>query len=77
MNTYIHRTIENYLVAQLGKGQAIVIYGPRQVGKTTLARRLLSHYQPSQIIEFQADYPSQAALFEPSIEKLGKIVSGK
>lgn len=77
MNTYIHRTIENYLVAQLGKGQAIVIYGPRQVGKTTLARRLLSHYQPSQIIEFQADDPSQAALFEPSIEKLGKIVSGK
>ncbi len=74
---YIPRAIEPYLTNRLNKGQAIIIYGPRQVGKTTLARRLLSHYAASEIAEYQTDDPAQAALFEPNVEKLKRIVAGK
>lgn len=74
---YIPRTIEPYLVSNLNKGRAIIIYGPRQVGKTTLAKRLLSHYEPSDIVEYQTDDPTQAALFEPSVDTLRRVVSGK
>ena len=74
---YVARTVESYLKDNLGKGQAIVLYGPRQVGKTTLARRLLSHYNPRDIIEFQTDDPTQAALFLPHINVLRQIVADK
>ena len=77
MNTYVSRTIEPFLVSHLNEGQAIVIYGPRQVGKTTLARKLLTHYQPDQIAEYQTDDPAQAALFEPIVSKLAQLVVGK
>jgi len=35
------RRIENRIKERLGKGRAILIFGPRQVGKTTLAKKLL------------------------------------
>lgn len=76
-STYVPRTIEPYLIERLGKGQAIIIYGPRQIGKTTLARRLLSFYSSDEIAEYQADDPEQAALFEPNVEKLIRIVNDK
>jgi predicted AAA+ superfamily ATPase len=74
---YIQRSIEPYLQDKLGKGKAIVIYGPRQAGKTTLARRLLSNYTPEEIVQFQTDDPSQAALFSPQVDILRRIVAGK
>ena len=74
---YVARTIEPYLRDKLGKGKAIVIYGPRQAGKTTLASRLLSDYSTSEIIQFQADDPTQAALFKPHVDVLRRIVAGK
>lgn len=76
-NLYIPRTIEPYLLSNLNKGRAIIIYGPRQVGKTTLAKRLLSHYDQNDIIEYQVDDPAQAALFEPSVAALKRVISGK
>lgn len=76
-HTYIPRTIEPYLVSNLNKGRAIIIYGPRQVGKTTLARQILKHYDQNDIVEYQVDDPSQAALFEPSVDALKRIVSDK
>jgi predicted AAA+ superfamily ATPase len=71
---YINRTVEPYLTQNLGKGQAIVIYGPRQAGKTTLAKRLLLNYSSNEVAFFQADDPSQASLFVPEIAKLKLIV---
>lgn len=41
---YINRTIENKIKDRLFKGKIIIIYGARQVGKTTLAKKLLSDY---------------------------------
>ena len=75
--TYIARTIEPYLKKQLGSGQAIVIYGPRQAGKTTLAKKLLENFSPRDIISFQTDDPDQANLFKPSVRDLGLLVGDK
>lgn len=75
--TYIKRTIEPYLKKQLGSGQAIVIYGPRQAGKTTLAKKLLEDFSPQDIISFQTDDRDQANLFKPSVRDLGLLVGDK
>lgn len=74
---YINRAIEPYLKSQMGNGKAIIIYGPRQVGKTTLANHLIKDIPADQVARFQADDPSQAALFTRSVEDLGRIVAGK
>lgn len=41
---YIQRTIEKNIEKRLFKGKIIIIYGARQVGKTTLSKRILSKY---------------------------------
>lgn len=37
----INRLIEDQLVSKIGKGKAIILIGPRQVGKTTLLKKVL------------------------------------
>ena len=74
---YVARTLEPYLRDKLGDGKAIIIYGPRQAGKTTLAKRLLTDYQDGDVVQFQTDDPSQASLFSPNVEVLRRIVAGK
>lgn len=74
---YIARIIEPYLKNELGSGRAIVIYGPRQVGKTTLAKKLLENYHPHEIVQFQTDDPSQAALFVPEVATLQRLIGIK
>jgi predicted AAA+ superfamily ATPase len=38
------RTIENKIKERLHKGRAILIFGPRQAGKTTLSKKILEAY---------------------------------
>jgi uncharacterized protein len=38
------RTIESKIVSTLFKGSMIILYGPRQAGKTTLAKNIVSQY---------------------------------
>jgi len=42
---YIHRNIETNIKKRFFKGKAIIIYGPRQSGKTTLVENLLKKYR--------------------------------
>lgn len=44
---YIQRDIEQLIKTSLNKGKIIVLYGARQVGKTTLLKHLFSADQPS------------------------------
>jgi len=74
---YITRTIEPQLASRLNEGKALVIYGPRQAGKTTLARRVLRLYESAEVAEYQADDPAQAALFVPRVDALTRLVAGK
>ncbi len=41
---YIPRIIEKELKKRLFKGKIVIIYGARQVGKTTIAKRILAEY---------------------------------
>ncbi|MEK7078758.1 MAG: ATP-binding protein [Patescibacteria group bacterium] len=45
---YYRRQIESTIEGWVGKGKILVIYGPRQVGKTTLVKSLLSRYGKKQ-----------------------------
>ncbi len=46
----ITRTLEKKLSARLYKGKVIILYGPRQVGKTTLIHQLLENRSESYIL---------------------------
>ena len=40
----IKRTIEENILKDFGQGKAVIVYGPRQVGKTTLMKSLLDRH---------------------------------
>ena len=50
------RAIEPGIEAALFKGKAVVIYGARQVGKTTLVRDILAKY-PERALYLNCDEP--------------------
>lgn len=58
----IRRTIQSRLASQLGKGKVVVLYGARQVGKTTLLKALLP--QGADTLWLDGDDAATAALFE-------------
>lgn len=51
----ITREVENIIRGRIGKGKAILLMGPRQVGKTTLLRNLASRRK--QVLWLNADEP--------------------
>jgi len=71
---YIDRILETTLKNALFKDKAIVIYGPRQVGKTTLVQRLLDEQESKKIARYTCDDQRQAKLFEPDIQQLKRVV---
>lgn len=42
--TYITRLLESQIKQRLFKGKIVIVYGARQVGKTTLAKKILGEY---------------------------------
>ncbi len=59
----IKRDLEPKIESWLFKGKIITIFGPRQVGKTTLAKRILENHG-SEKNYFNCDIPSIAQRFE-------------
>ena len=53
----IDRTLLKHLEAGLSSGQAIVVTGPRQAGKTTLINMLLERHSHQDILYLNADDP--------------------
>jgi predicted AAA+ superfamily ATPase len=68
------RTIEQQMRDGLGKpGTALILYGPRQAGKTTLVKRLLE--SESQALSFNGDdLYTQTLLAQHELEHLKRIV---
>ncbi|KKP80286.1 MAG: hypothetical protein A2271_04385 [Candidatus Moranbacteria bacterium RIFOXYA12_FULL_35_19] len=71
---YIPRLIEKQIKERLFKGKLIIIYGARQVGKTTLAKKILADYGEDGTY-FNCELLSvQKGLSEPEAEKLKKFL---
>jgi len=67
---YIPRKIEENVKNSLFKGKIVIIYGARQVGKTTLAKKILSEYG-SQGKYYNCELLSvERGLAEPEAEKI-------
>ncbi len=79
MNSYINREIESRLLERLcGYPRKIVIlYGQRQVGKTTLAQQLFQKFGEKNILQVNADFNPHADVFSSrDLDKLRLFVSG-
>lgn len=69
------RTIFQQLYENIGKKPIIVLYGARQVGKTTLIKSILAKF--SKTLYLQGDDPKDALLLEHrSAKELAELVSG-
>lgn len=65
MHEYIPRIAENYLNRALSRSPAVAILGPRQCGKSTLAKAFLNNL-PSAYLDLQ-DRIDRNKLFEPEL----------
>ena len=77
MLDYINRTLSKQIESNLFKGRAIMLYGPRQAGKTTLIRNLISKYE-KKTIWLNADSPDiREELTDITLAKWKKILGKK
>jgi uncharacterized protein len=68
----IERLIQSQIEAKIGKGKAILIVGPRQVGKTTLLKGIL---EKKEYLFLDADDPTvRNLLTNPNTEQLKNII---
>jgi len=71
------RAIQPAIEASLFKGKAVVIYGARQVGKTTLVRDLIAQY-PTRALYLNCDEPDiRAALADRTSTELRALIGRK
>src|SRR3989344_4046307 len=69
------RTIFKQLYENIGKKPILVLYGARQVGKTTLIKSILSQF--SHTLYLQGDDPKDALLLDHrSAKELAELVTG-
>lgn len=68
----IERSLKQKIEAKTGQGKAIVLVGPRQVGKTTLIRELLTGH-PHLFLDGD-DPTTRGLLTNPSTEQLKSII---
>lgn len=70
----IKRKLEEVIANQLFKGKAIILVGPRQVGKTTLLREFIRR-SDKQVLSLNCDEPeAQTMLTNTNVAKLQTII---
>ncbi len=70
----IHRKLEKLLDTWMFKGKALLLIGPRQVGKTTLLQGL-TQKMPDQCLWLNADLPDiRAMLQNPTLQGLNNLI---
>lgn len=72
----VNRLITNTIKQKFFKGKAIIVVGPRQVGKTTLLKMLASEYD-RKVLVWNCDEPDvRRKLTEPTSTMLGNETAG-
>ncbi len=72
---YIDRYIENEIKSSFSLGKVLVIYGPRQVGKTTLINKLFNKQNYSGILEVTGDdLDAQEQLSSQNLTQLKEFI---
>jgi predicted AAA+ superfamily ATPase len=67
------RILENIIRPQLNSGRALIVYGPRQVGKTTLAKKIAA--AQGDYLYLNCDEPDvRAALTEKNTSDLRRVI---
>lgn len=74
-NRMIARTQHRNITEWLGKGKAIIVIGPRQVGKTTLVRQITQKLEQKVLWLTGDDPETRAQLDNISLARLAKISS--
>lgn len=71
----IKRTLANRIHSKIGRGKAIMIIGPRQVGKTTF---ILNYLKDSDYLFFDGDDPLTRTILEsPNTEQIRTLLGKK
>ena len=71
----IERTLTPLIRSHLGRGRVIVIYGPRRVGKTTIARQILSEAPQGDQLYMNCDEMVTADALKPtSLAALERVI---
>lgn len=71
----IPRTLTDTIRKKIGKGKAIMVIGPRQVGKTTLIKAELDNQD---VVFFDGDDPTVRSLLDtPNTEKIRSLIGNK
>lgn len=72
----IQRTISDPILNNIGKGKIILIFGPRQVGKTTLARQIMKKYENDHLW-LNGDEPDIRSILTDATSSVLKTLSGQ
>ena len=73
INSYIRREEEGAISKCLNKGKVIVLYGARQVGKTTLLKNLFP--DKNKLLYLSCDQPRIKEQILPDVLKLNSIIA--
>jgi len=65
-----HRIITSQLIDQCFRGKVIVVYGPRQVGKTTLVKKILASFHDKKTLFVTGDDRETQESFVPVLRAL-------
>ena len=74
---YINRALESELERRLFSGKALILYGPRQCGKTTLIRHLTAQYG-DEVLWMNGDNPdTRNTLYEITTARWKRLLANK
>lgn len=73
-NSHVPRALLDRLTRAVAPGKVVVLYGPRQVGKTTLLRRYVRGHDPEALFVSGEDPPIREQLEGQSVARLAAFV---
>lgn len=77
ISSMIERTLTPIIRSKLGRGRVVVLYGPRRVGKTTVARQLLSEAPKEDQLYLNCDEMITAEALKPTSQAALERVIGQ